>query len=94
MNLSALFIRRPVMTTLVMLSIIIFGLMGYRRLPVSDLPNVDFPTLMVSANLPAPVLKHGCLRGHSLGAPIHHHRRCDGHEFYELPRSDADHSAV
>jgi hydrophobic/amphiphilic exporter-1 (mainly G- bacteria), HAE1 family len=52
MNLSALFIRRPVMTTLVMLSIILFGLMGYRRLPVSDLPNVDFPTLMVSANLP------------------------------------------
>ena len=52
MNLSALFIRRPVMTTLVMLSIIIFGLMGYRRLPVSDLPNVDFPTLMVSASLP------------------------------------------
>jgi len=52
MNLSALFIRRPVMTTLVMLSIIMFGLMGYRRLPVSDLPNVDFPTLMVSASLP------------------------------------------
>ncbi|MGE5843116.1 MAG: efflux RND transporter permease subunit, partial [Deltaproteobacteria bacterium] len=52
MNLSALFIRRPVMTTLVMLSVIIFGLMGYRRLPVSDLPNVDFPTLMVSASLP------------------------------------------
>jgi HAE1 family hydrophobic/amphiphilic exporter-1 len=40
------------MTTLVMLSIVIFGLMGYRRLPVSDLPNVDFPTLMVSASLP------------------------------------------
>ena len=52
MNLSALFIRRPVMTTLVMLSVIIFGLMGYRRLPVSDLPNVDFPTVMVSASLP------------------------------------------
>ena len=52
MNLSALFIRRPIMTTLVMLSIIIFGLMGYRRLPVSDLPNVDFPTLLVSASLP------------------------------------------
>jgi len=52
MNLSALFIRRPVMTTLVMLSIIIFGLMGYRRLPVSDLPSVDFPTLMVNASLP------------------------------------------
>ena len=40
------------MTTLVMLSIIIFGLMGYRRLPVSDLPNVDFPTLLVNASLP------------------------------------------
>jgi HAE1 family hydrophobic/amphiphilic exporter-1 len=52
MNIAALFIRRPVMTTLVMLSIIIFGLMGYRRLPVSDLPNVDFPTIFVSASLP------------------------------------------
>ncbi len=52
MNVSALFIRRPVMTTLVMLSVIIFGLMGYRRLPVSDLPNVDFPTIFVDARLP------------------------------------------
>jgi HAE1 family hydrophobic/amphiphilic exporter-1 len=52
MNIAALFIRRPVMTTLVMLSVIIFGLMGYRRLPVSDLPNVDFPTIFVSASLP------------------------------------------
>ena len=52
MNLSALFVRRPVMTTLVMLSVIIFGLMGYRRLPVSDLPNVDFPTILVDARLP------------------------------------------
>jgi HAE1 family hydrophobic/amphiphilic exporter-1 len=52
MNLSALFIRRPVMTTLVMLSIVIFGLMGYRQLPVSDLPNVDFPTVLVTATLP------------------------------------------
>jgi HAE1 family hydrophobic/amphiphilic exporter-1 len=52
MNIAAIFIRRPVMTTLVMLSVIIFGLMGYRRLPVSDLPNVDFPTIFVSASLP------------------------------------------
>ncbi len=52
MNISALFVRRPVMTTLVMLSVIIFGLMGYRRLPVSDLPNVDFPTILVDARLP------------------------------------------
>jgi len=51
-SFSELFIRRPVMTTLVMLGIVIFGLTGYRLLPVSDLPNVDFPTINVSANLP------------------------------------------
>jgi HAE1 family hydrophobic/amphiphilic exporter-1 len=52
MNLSDLFIRRPVMTVLVMVSILLFGLIGYRLLPVSDLPNVDFPTIVVGANLP------------------------------------------
>src|SRR5215472_12132072 len=52
MNVAELFIRRPVMTTLVMLGILLFGVMGYRLLPVSDLPNVDFPTIQVSANLP------------------------------------------
>ncbi len=52
MNLSALFIRRPVMTTLVTLAILVFGLAAYRQLPVSDLPNVDFPTLTVTAVLP------------------------------------------
>ncbi len=52
MNLSRLFIRRPVMTTLVMLGILVFGLMAYRLLPVSDLPNVDFPTINVSVSLP------------------------------------------
>ncbi|OGV57934.1 MAG: acriflavine resistance protein B, partial [Lentisphaerae bacterium RIFOXYA12_FULL_48_11] len=52
MNIAATFIRRPVMTTLVMLSICLFGLMAYRKLPVSDLPNVDFPTIQVTAYLP------------------------------------------
>src|SRR5207245_577982 len=52
MNISALFIRRPVMTTLVMLGIFVFGLMAYRLLPVSNRPNVDFPTITVSASLP------------------------------------------
>src|SRR5438309_12113056 len=47
-----LFIRRPVMTTLVMLGIVLFGIMAYRQLPVNDLPNVDFPTITVSAGLP------------------------------------------
>ncbi len=52
MNIPELFIRRPIMTTLVMLGILFFGIMGYLRLPVSDLPNVDFPTIQVSAGLP------------------------------------------
>jgi HAE1 family hydrophobic/amphiphilic exporter-1 len=52
MNIAEIFIRRPVMTTLVMVAILLFGIMGYRQLPVSDLPNVDFPTLLISADLP------------------------------------------
>ncbi len=52
MNLTALFIKRPVMTALVMMAILLFGIAGYRSLPVSDLPNIDFPTLQVQASLP------------------------------------------
>ncbi len=52
MNFSELFIRRPVMTTLVMGGILLFGAMAYQLLPVSDLPNVDFPTIQVTASLP------------------------------------------
>ena len=52
MNIAELFIRRPVMTTLVMAAILLFGVVAYRSLPVSDLPNVDFPTIQVSASLP------------------------------------------
>lgn len=51
MSISELFIRRPIMTTLVMIGMMLFGLISYRSLPVSDLPNVDFPTIQVSANL-------------------------------------------
>jgi hydrophobic/amphiphilic exporter-1 (mainly G- bacteria), HAE1 family len=50
-NLSEIWIRRPVMTTLVMIGILLFGLVAYRLLPVSDLPNVDYPVINVSANL-------------------------------------------
>jgi HAE1 family hydrophobic/amphiphilic exporter-1 len=52
MNLSEIFIKRPVTTTLVMLGIMVFGTMAYRSLPVSDLPAVDFPTIQVNAALP------------------------------------------
>ncbi len=51
MNFTSVFIRRPVMTTLVMIGILVFGVVSYRKLPVSDLPTVDYPTLNVSANL-------------------------------------------
>ncbi|HSB14491.1 MAG TPA: efflux RND transporter permease subunit [Bryobacteraceae bacterium] len=51
MNFSELFIRRPVATSLLMLAIALFGFVAYRGLPVSDLPNVDFPTILVSAGL-------------------------------------------
>jgi len=52
MNISGVFIRRPVMTSLVMIAILLFGILGYRELAVSDLPNVDFPTIQVTAALP------------------------------------------
>ncbi len=52
MNLSEPFIRRPVMTLLVVASLLFFGLMAYKSLPVNDLPNVDFPTIEVSVSYP------------------------------------------
>jgi len=52
MNFAELFIRRPVMTTLVMLAILIFGVISYLNLPISSLPNVDYPFINVSASLP------------------------------------------
>ncbi len=52
MSIPELFIRRPVTTTLIMIGILLFGVVAYRLLPVSELPNVDFPTLQVTAALP------------------------------------------
>src|SRR5512142_2715661 len=52
MNISQTFIERPIATSLLMGAIALFGAVAYRGLPVSDLPNVDFPTLLVTANLP------------------------------------------
>ncbi len=52
MHLPEVCIRRPVMTTLLMAAFIIFGVIAYRALPVSELPNVDFPTISVTASLP------------------------------------------
>jgi len=50
-NISKPFIERPVATTMLMLALFIFGLFAYRYLPVSELPDVDYPTIQVTANL-------------------------------------------
>src|SRR5215471_1515761 len=52
MNISEVFIRRPIATSLLMAAIALFGIVAYRALPVSDLPTVDFPTIQVQAGLP------------------------------------------
>ena len=52
MNIAAIFIRRPIMTTLFMMAILLFGILGYQSLAVNDLPNIDFPTIQVYAGLP------------------------------------------
>lgn len=51
MNISRLFIFRPVATLLLTLALLLLGVLGYRLLPVAPLPQVDFPTIMVSAKL-------------------------------------------
>src|ERR1700693_787715 len=67
MNIEELFIRRPVATALVMLAILLFGAAGYRLLPVSDLPNVDFPTIQGSASLPG---ANPATQGSSVALPL------------------------
>ena len=52
MNLSEPFIRRPVMTTVLTVSVMLFGVLGYLQLPVNDLPAVDYPVIQVQANYP------------------------------------------
>src|SRR6202167_2238895 len=52
MNLSEVFIRRPVMTVALTVSVLLFGLLAYSRLPVSDLPAVDYPVIQVQVNYP------------------------------------------
>src|SRR5204863_1988530 len=52
MKVAETSILRPISTTLIMAAILVFGIFAYRLLPVSDLPNVDFPTIQVQASLP------------------------------------------
>ena len=52
MNISEIFIRRPIATTLLMTGVLLFGFFCYELLPVAALPNVDFPTIVVTAQFP------------------------------------------
>src|SRR5437016_3985956 len=52
MNLSEPFIRRPVMTAVLTVSVVLFGVLAYRQLPVNDLPVVDYPVITVNAFYP------------------------------------------
>ena len=52
MNISEIFIRRPIATSLMMVGVVLLGLFGYLLLPISALPSVDFPTIQVTTQLP------------------------------------------
>ncbi len=52
MHVSRIFIERPIMTALITFAVLLFGIVGYRALPVSELPSVDYPTIQVTAALP------------------------------------------
>jgi HAE1 family hydrophobic/amphiphilic exporter-1 len=73
-NISEGFIRRPIATSLLMAAIALFGAVAYRSLPVSDLPNVDFPTLLVTAQLPGASRDHGRVGGHAARKSVLHDR--------------------
>ena len=76
MNFTELFIRRPVMTTLVMAGILIFGLVAYRPLPVSDLPAVDYPDHLGEREPPRRQPRDdGLVGGDAAGEAVLHHRR-------------------
>ena len=75
-NLSAPFIKRPIMTTLVMLAILCIGIASYKKLPVSDLPDVDYPKITVSAILPGRPDDFGEHCGSSFRKRVHDDSRC------------------
>ena len=95
MNFTGLFIRRPVMTTLVMAGILIFGLVAYRQLPVSDLPAVDYPTISVSANLLGREPRdHGVVGGDAAGEAVLDHPRHRRDDVDQRPGEHPDLAAV
>ena len=85
MNISAPFIHRPVATTLLTVAVAMAGAIAFKVLPVSPLPQVDFPTISVGAALPgASAGDHGVVGGHAAGAAVRPHRRRHRDDLVEL----------
>ena len=95
MNISRPFINRPVATTLLTIAIALAGAIAYKVLPVSALPQVDFPTISVGASLPgASAGYRGLLDRHSAGAAVRPHRRRYRDDLVEFARQHRGHPAV
>ena len=76
MNLSRIFIERPVMTALVCFAILLFGTIAFRGLPVAALPSVDYPTISGERlGSRRESGDHGVERGHAARERVLHHRR-------------------
>ena len=95
MNISAPFIRRPVATTLLTAGIMLVGAIAFNVLPVSPLPQVDFPTISVSASLPggSPEIMR-IFHCNPAGAPVQPHRRRNRDDLVEFAWQHLDHSAI
>src|ERR1039458_2464479 len=95
MNISQTFIERPIATSLLMAAIALFGGVAYRSLAVSDLPNVDFPTLLVTAALPrAPPPDTGPPPRHPPRNSVLRHRGPEFDVQFELARQHPDHPRI
>ncbi|MBK8377947.1 MAG: efflux RND transporter permease subunit [Nitrospira sp.] len=87
MNISAPFVRRPVATTLLTIGATLVGIVAFPFLPVASLPQVEFPTINVSASLPgASPGDDGLFRRRAVGTPVHSHCRCHGDDLLQHDR--------
>ncbi len=93
MNISAPFINRPVGTSLLTIALALAGCLGFLLLPVSPLPQVDFPTIQVSAGVArSQPADDGFSGRHSLGAPVRTHRRGHANDLDQQSRLDQHHA--
>jgi hypothetical protein len=95
MNISAPFIHRPVATTLLTVAIALAGAVAFEVLPVAPLPEVDFPTISVSAGFAGSQRRHyGVVRRHSPGAAVRPYCRGDGDDLRQHARQHFGHHSV